>query len=263
MRAALAERQRALVERLLGRPQASDAGLLGLDGVGLERGLRAYRSNAQALADKSLGAVFVRVRQVLGEASFAAMAWSFWRRYPPQSGDLGEWGEALPAFLAEQDGMAPWLCDLARLEWAAHGTERAADSELDAPSLELLGTLEPAQLSLQMRPGLQLLRVLPQAWWWWRGQEGREGQEGQEGYEPAAADAEPVAIVLARKVWRAEAQGLQAGAWALMSALLAGADLEQALQQAFAAEAEFDFSNWLQAALLNGWLRAATRHRRA
>ena len=107
MRAALAERQRALVDSLWGRQQAPEAGILGLDGVGLERGLRAYRSNAQALADKSLGAVFARIRQVLGEASFAAMAWSFWRRYPPQFGDLGLWGEALPAFLMEQDGMDP------------------------------------------------------------------------------------------------------------------------------------------------------------
>ena len=245
---ALAERQQALVDHLLGREQASECGILGMDGVGLERGLRAYRSNAQALADKSLGALFVRIRQVLGEASFAAMAWSFWRRYPPQSGDLGLWGEALPAFLAEQDGMEPWLCDLARLEWAAHCTERAADSALDAASLELLSTQEPAQLSLQMRPGVQLLWVLPQAWGWWLGQQ----PDAAGGY-----DEEPVAVVLARRVWRAEAHRLSAGAWALLSALLAGADLEQALQQALAAETAFDFSNWLQAALLNGWLQAA------
>ncbi|MBT9490749.1 MAG: putative DNA-binding domain-containing protein [Paucibacter sp.] len=250
MRAALAERQRALVDGVLGRKEAVDAGLQGMDGVELERGLRTYRSNAQALADKSLSAVFVRIREVLGEPSFAAMAWSFWRRYPPQCGDLGLWGAVLADFLAEQEGMEPWLCDLARLEWAAHITERAADSALDAQSLALLSALEPAHLGMQMRPGLQLLRLRPQAWWQWLGQQPDAG----------GSEDELVAIVVARRVWRAEAHRLGPGAWALMSVLQAGAHLEQALQQAFAAEAGFDFSAWLQAALLNGWLRAAVSH---
>ncbi|MCV2368805.1 DNA-binding domain-containing protein [Roseateles oligotrophus] len=256
MSAALIARQRALLEALLGRADASSIGLLGLPGVrdeqggaAAQRGLRAYRLNAQVLAAKTLGAVFGRIQQVLGDESFAAMAWSFWRRSPPERGDLGLWGERLPEFLAGQDSMDLWLCDLARLEWAAHIAERAADSELDAASLTLLSEQEPERLSLRMRPGLQLLRVQSTAWALWSGSD-----DAEDDAEDCGAT---VTVVMARKAWRAEGFCLPLGASALMDALLGGANLDQAVQQAFVAEADFDFSAWLQSALLNGWLQGA------
>lgn len=247
MTAILAARQRALVDALLGRADASTVGVQGQAGVALERGLLAYSLNAQALAAKSLGAVFGRVQQVLGDDSFAAMAWTFWRRCPPQHGDLGLWGEQLAGFLSEQDGTPSWLRDLARLEWAAHAAERSADSELDAASLALMTEMEPDRLRLIFRPGLQLLQVEAEAWQAWSG----------------AVSAAPVlSLVIARQAWRAEAHAVSAGDWALMSELHGGADLQQALTQALVAQADFDFSTWLQTALLKGWLLAAElRHK--
>lgn len=255
MTSTLALRQRALVDALLCPDAAPGHGLIGLPGVqsngpgsGLERGLLAYRLNAQAVAAKTLAAVFGRTQAAMGVDEAAAMAWALWRRYPPQQGDLGQWGEALPTFLAEQDGVPQWLCDLARMEWAAHRCERAADSELDADSLALLSEVEPCELRLRLRPGVQLLRVMPLAWALWSQQEPeREPTDGSLG------------LVMARKAWAAQAHVLPEGAWALMSSLLEGLDLDQALQQAFAQQADFDFSAWLQAALLNGWLLGAER----
>ncbi|WP_263535435.1 DNA-binding domain-containing protein [Paucibacter sp. TC2R-5] len=251
MTAALAKRQQALLAALLGRSGGEGSGLVGLPGVrnmpsgsALERGLLAYRLNAQAMAAKALGTVFARTQTALGdEASFAAMAWAFWRRFPPERGDLGLWGGSLAEFLAEQDGMPVWLCDLARIEWAAHCCERAADSELDVPSLALLSELEPQQLHLRFRPGVQLLRVESKAWEQWCDQ-----------IPDTAAQGEAIGLVMARKAWVSQVHAVQPGDWALMSRLLEGADLDQALQQAFAMQAEFDFSAWLQAALLKGWL---------
>ncbi|MCV2355558.1 DNA-binding domain-containing protein [Paucibacter sp. B2R-40] len=254
MTAALVLRQQALLAALLGSSSAEGAGLIGLPGVlsssggtSLERGLLAYRLNAQVMAAKTLGAVFKCTQNALGdEASFAAMAWAFWRRYPPLRGDLGQWGGSLAEFLAEQDGMPQWLSDLARLEWAAHCCERAADSELDAASLALLSVVEPPELRLLFRPGVQLLRVEAQAWALWADQELDDASLGGS-----------VGLVMARKAWRAQAHCLQDGEWALMTSLLEGADLDLAMQQAFAVQADFEFSVWLQAALLNGWLLGA------
>jgi hypothetical protein len=255
MTSALAIRQHALVDALLCTDAAEGLGLIGLPGVqssglgsALERGLLAYRLNAQAVAAKALAAVFGRTQAALGDDEAAAMAWALWRRYPPQQGDLGQWGEALPAFLAEQDGMPQWLCDLARIEWAAHRCERAADCELDADSLALLSEVEPRDLRLRLRPGVQLLRVTPQAWAFWAQQE--------EGSEPAG---DSLGLVMARMAWVAQAHVLSDSAWVLMSSLLEGVDIDLALQQAFAQQADFDFSAWLQAALLNGWLLGAER----
>jgi hypothetical protein len=106
-----------------------------------------------------------------------------------------------------------------------------------------MSELEPDRLGLVFRPGLQLLRVAAEAWQAWSG-------------SPATAF---VTLVIARKAWRAEAHEVQAGDWALMSELQGGADLQRALTQALIAQADFDFSSWLQAALSKGWLLAAER----
>jgi len=223
----LAARQQALLAAISARSDAS--GLAGLPGVegGIERGLLAYRLNAQALSAKTLSSVFPRLREEMGEASFDAMAWAFWRAHPPLRGDLGLWGAELAGFLAEQDGMEAEPCELARLEWACHEAERAADAALDIGSLDLLATQEPSQIGLSMRPGLVLLRQSSGSWLVWRRQ------------------------------WRAESRALPEAEALLMQALLDGVDLESALAAAMEAYALFDFSAWFQTALTEGWLQAA------
>ena len=79
--------QQAFVDTLLGRGDAP-AGL-----IGGERGLAAYRNNLRALAAQALAVPFSRLREALGDDEFASLAWTFWRVHPPESGDLGQWGD--------------------------------------------------------------------------------------------------------------------------------------------------------------------------
>ncbi|MDR7332514.1 DNA-binding domain-containing protein [Roseateles asaccharophilus] len=217
--------QQAFVDALLGRADAPS------ELTGGERGLAAYCNNQRALSAQALAVPFTRVLEALGEDEFAAMAWSFWRAHPPVSGDLGEWGGALAAFLAERAGEDSGLPDLARLDWALHCAERAADAELDAASLSLLGTAAPEDLRLQLRPGVALLAL-------------REG-----------------AVLVWREGWRGRSQALDAPAAAFARAVLDGKNLAGALETAAAVKglaptADFDFGAWLQAALQNAWLQA-------
>lgn len=230
---ALARRQQALVEALLGRGEA--VGLAALPGIegGVERGLSAYRLNAKAVAAKALASVFPRVEQGLGDEQFAAMAWAFWRHAPSERGDLGCWGAALADFLDAQPGMDRALSDGARLDWACHEAERAADAALDAASLDLLATTEPTRVQLVLMPGLRLLRIDAQA--------------------IDLDEASLVPLLVWRKGWRAAQRRLDEGEAVFIEALLRGADLEQALGLA----PNFDFSNWLQTALTERWLQAA------
>jgi len=215
--------QQALVDALLGRGEPP-AGL-----SGGARGFSAYRGNVQALSAQALAVPFARLHEALGEAEFAALAWSFWRAHPPVRGDLAQWGGALEGFLAERAGEGSGLPDLARLDWAIHQAERAADVELDADSLARLGDTAPEGLWLQLRPGVALL----------------------------AQTGGPVLVW--RQGWRGAWQTLPAGEAAFVQALLDGADLGAALEAAavkgFAPEADFDFGAWLQAALRNAWLQ--------
>ena len=220
--------QQALVTAVMTRNDAP--GLAALPGVegGVARGLQAYRVNAQALSAKTLAAVFPQLQGLLGEASFEAMAWAFWRACPPSQGDLAQWGGGLADFLAAQDGMDAAPLDLARLEWALHLAEGAADVELDAASLGLLASVEAAELALRLRPGVQLL---------------------------AGQSTGPL-LVWRDQGGRAHSAALTVAEAALMQALLDGLDLHSALSLA---GSEFDFSAWLQAALREAWLYRAER----
>ncbi|NCT83442.1 MAG: DUF2063 domain-containing protein [Comamonadaceae bacterium] len=215
--------QQALLDALLGRGEPP-AGL-----SGGARGLAAYRGNLVALSARALAPPFGQLRETLGEAEFEALAWTFWRAHPPERGDLGEWGGALAGFLAERAGEASGLPDLARLGWALHRAERAADAVLDAESLTLLGQLPPETLWLRLRPGVALL----------------------------AQTGGPVLVW--RQGWRGQWQALPAAEAAFMRGLLDGASLADALAAAevkgSAAATDFDFSAWLQAALRKTWLQ--------
>jgi hypothetical protein len=214
--------QQAFVDALLGRGDAP-ATL-----TGAERGLAAYRGNLQALSAQALAVAFTRLREELGEDEFASLAWTFWRHHPPESGDLGQWGGALEAFLAERAGEASGLPDLARLDWALHQAERAADAELDVASLNLLGTTPPESLQLLLRPGVALVAQ----------------QAGT--------------TLVWRRGWRGEWQSLSTAEAAFFAALLSGASLAEALDatevKGSASAADFDFGAWLQAALHKAWL---------
>lgn len=215
--------QQAFVDALLGLGDAPAA----LRGG--ERGLAAYRNNLRALSAQALAVAYGRLHEALGEAEFASLAWTFWRHHPPVSGDLGEWGGALEGFLVERAGEASGLPDLARLDWALHGAERAADVSLDADSLQLLGTTPPEQLWLQLRPGVGLL---------------------------AQSDGP---VLVWRRGWRGEWQAVSAVEAAFVRAVLAGVNLAGALEgpgvKGSSPAADFDFGAWLQAALQNAWLQ--------
>lgn len=226
----LLEQQLALVAALSGDGGAPLPGLRGLldDGGGArEAGLLAYRRNAQALADKALAAVFPRLRELLGDAQFAALAWTFWRRCPPQ-GELGGWGRELSGFLAAQPGMDAEPPALARLEWALHEAERAADAALDAGSLELLGNSDPGALWLLPRPGARLLMPERRLVW--------------------------------RRGWRAqwcELTKAEADFWTRL--FVERQSLGTALEGCLSAHPDFDFTAWLPRALGEDWLWAVTR----
>lgn len=156
-----ADRQRQLLSALWRRD--ADAALapwlLG-DATLAQQGLAAYRGNAAAIAERALGAAYPTLRQLVGEASFEPLARAFWHRHPPSRGDLAHWGGELPAFIEADPQLAdePYLADMARLEWAVHRIEHAADAPSVPDGLPWLASEDPSMLVLQFQPGARLLR---------------------------------------------------------------------------------------------------------
>ncbi len=218
------------------------------------RGLLAYRANAGASAERALSAAYPVLRQLLGAPSFAALARTLWQQQPPTHGDLAQFGAALPAFIETAAELAdePYLADCARLEWAVHCCEMAADAPAAPQGLELLADHDPAELHLAMRPGSSLLSSrFPVATLW-----AAHHSDAAQRFEPvrealAAAQAEHAFVW--RQGWRADVLRLDDSDAAFTRALLDDSSLAQALT---GAGDGFDFAGWLTRALQGSWLAA-------
>jgi hypothetical protein len=221
------------------------------------RGLQAYRANAGALAERALIAAFPTVAQLVGAESFAALARALWFAMPPQRGDIGTWGDALPGFIAAAAQLAdePYLADVARLDWAAHCAEQAGECGA-VSGLERLAEADPAHLLLRPAEGLALCRSAhPVASIWLAHRSEAAGRFA--GVREAFASGQGENVLVWRDGFKAAVRVLPEADARFMQALLDGQVLARALD---AAGTGFDFAAWLAQALRQGRLQAVEAH---
>lgn len=262
----LAMQQQALLGALLAPPQgaageARTATLAALVEPAWQRGLAAYRANSHALAERSLRAAYPVVAALVSDDSFAAMARDFWHRHPPVRGDLACWGGALAEFVSHNPQLAdaPYLADVARVEWALHRASGAADAVADPDSFALLSDADPDTVTLRLPAGTE---VIESAW-------------PVASLVTAHLDGEPAIDAVAARVrarqgevalvWR---QGLRArlaactlAEAALIRALADSRTLLAALDAVLAVDPGFDLGAWLPQAVQTGLVTGAARTR--
>lgn len=247
-------RQQMLVRALWGDARPGAVGGWMRDGARFERGLRAYRAHAGALAERALGAAFPTVAQLLGDGSFAKLARAFWHADAPQRGDIAQWGAALPEFVAADAQLAdlPYLADVARLDWAVHRAEQAADGGGAAQGLPLLGAHDPAALRLALAPGTALLASAYPVVTLYHAHRSQAADRFAPAREALAAGRAETALVR-RCGWAAAVSALDVPGARFTAALLAPVSLAQALADA---GDDFAFEPWLIEALQTGLLDA-------
>lgn len=252
--------QQSLLDALFTRPGSMLAGTAlqqlqaQLDPLA-RRGLMAYQANGHALAERSLLAAYPVIAQLIGNESFNALARDLWHHHPPQGGDLARWGDALPAFLATNKQLAdlPCLADVARVEWALHRAASAQDADTDLPSFVRLTSEDPEALTLLLAPGTALITSawpvvsLVTAHTTGEPTLAEAGQRLRAGLGESA--------VVWRQGWRPCVEACPANALGVLQALLAGASLTNALDQA---AGDFDFSDWLTHAVHSGLVTGVT-----
>ena len=258
-----AHRREALRQQLLLRVlwRDADSGVLQgharpLGAHALKAGVAAYRGNAGAVAERALAGTFPTLAELVGDDAAGALARDFWRHHPPARGDLAEWGDALPGFVAASAQLAdePYLADVARLEWQVHLASRAADAPTQAPDLQALAGADPSRLRLRLAPGTALVTSRwPVATIWLAHR------------QPAHDDTRFAAVREAfdsgrgetALVWRDGAHvrmaAIGAADAAFVQALCDHLGLADALD---AAGADFAFDRWLAGALASGLLVA-------
>ena len=255
----LAAQQAALLDALFARPAADAMKNIAAHAIDPgARGLKAYQTNGHVMAESALAAAYPVMAQMVGGDSFADLARALWHAHPPACGDLGRWGDALPAFVANSAQLQdePCLPDVARLEWCLHLGATAPDVARQPDSLALLTQHDPIALALLLAPGCAVVRS---AW-------------PIASIVSAHLDGTPsfaeVGVMLRDQiaqdavVWR---EGFQTrcrlalpGEADVLQMLLRGASLGQALDGAHAAA--LDFSAWFPHAIQTGLVLGVALH---
>ncbi len=252
----LARQQQALLDALFAWPAQS--AIKNVANYAMDtgaRGLKAYQSNGHAMAQRALQAAFPVLEQMLGEDSFADLARALWHAHPPLRGDLGVWGEALPAFLRADAQLRDeaYLPDVAAAEWALHLCAGAADASTDLPSLALLTTHDPQALRVRLAPGCAVVcSAWPLASLLEAHRERTLTMEavGQQLRNAVAQDA-----VVWREGRRPRVRQALPGEAVLLLHLLQGQALAQALDHA----AALDFGAWFPMAVQSGLVLGAAQ----
>ena len=214
--------------------------------------LAAYRGNVFGNCAHALAAAYPIVRKIVGADFFAATAREYARVHPSTSGDLNEYGDTLPAFLAAfpHTRDLPYLPDVARMEWLAHQAYYAADAaSLDPARLaglppERWGALRPV-----LAPGCALLvSDWPLARIW------TVHQDDYASGIDVDLDAGPDRVLVHRPRWTAAVQAIGAGDHRFLAAALENARLGDALEAAAAEDSGFDpataLARWVAAGVV-------------
>jgi hypothetical protein len=256
-----AERQRSLLAALWSDDVIAVAADLPLQAgaVSIERGLQAYRVNAGANAARALEAACPTVCALVGTDDFRRLVREHWTRHAPTCGDLAEWGAELGPWLEAHPALADWpyLGDCARLDWAVHRCERAADAVLDAGSIARLGDTDPQRLHLQLRPGVAVLDSRFPVVMLHEAHRQADPTSALEAVREALLNEVGEAALVARSGWRARVHRVDAATARWTARLLAGDSLAAALGVVTdgADGADFDLAMWLATALREGWLK--------
>lgn len=245
-----AQRQQALMQAILAPATDADS-----------PGLRAHRGHLRVLSGQLLNDTHPSVAAMVGSDTLAQLGWRLWREQPPHSGDLGEWGQALPALLetlvAHEPEWQAWGClpDLARLDGACHLCERAPDAVPDLGTLARLESVPPEQLQIELRPGLQVVASNWPVFSLWQAL-----QAGGDDLPSALRAPTPEAAVVCRGAphqgaapWKAHVQRLAPEhlGWMRQLTQRTPPSLGEMLDTR---DPGFDFTAWLTQALQHGWL---------
>jgi hypothetical protein len=216
--------------------------------------LALYRGNLFAAAKKALGLAFPITVKIIGAEFFEGLAREYVRRYPSVSGDLNEYGEALPRFVAEfahtQD--LPYLPDVTRMEWLAHRAYYAQDAQsFDLVRLASISGSAQGELHPVLAPACALLESRwPVARIW------QVHQDDYAGEFSVDFDAGPERILISRPLFRVEVTSVSAGAFRFLQGAQHGASIAQSLDAALVEEPDFDFAivfpTWVKTGVIVG-----------
>lgn len=228
------------------------AHLRGPHGRDAAAGLAVYRNNAFGNYRAALREAFPVVLRLVGEAFFDRAADDYVHAEPSASGDINLYGGRFGDFLADYPGARElaYLPDAARLDWACHRAFAADEAApLDIARLAEVPAERLGDLRLALHPSASLLASPWPVLAVWR--VNQPGFAGEPSVDLAAGGDR---LLVMRRDREVDLEPLSAAEYALLAALAAGSTLDEALEEALAADASFDFGGHLQRHVAAGTL---------
>ena len=211
--------------------------------AGMPRGFAVYVGNIRGNWTRALAAAYPIVRKIVGEGFFEKLAWDFARAHASTSGDLNEFGERLPDFLAAGSNTRelPYLPDVATMEWLAHRAYYAANPA--ATNVARLAAMDPAdhaRLPIARAPGSALYgSQWPLMRIWTIHQDDYAGDMKVD-FRPRNER-----FLIYRREWRVELAPLAPGDYRFLAEAAHAAALGDALHAAAREDPDFDPANAL------------------
>ncbi|MDR9873771.1 DNA-binding domain-containing protein [Pseudomonas allii] len=202
-----------------------------------------YRNNVHSSLVNALAAAFPVTLQLVGDAFFRAMAGLYAQAHPPTSPLMSEYGSAFACFIEgfEPAASVPYLADMARLERLRVQAYHAADSQpLDQQTVlqALQGQTDLGGLRVRWHPSLATLDSTYAVVALWAAHQTERGLENLDPWQPQSA------LVL-RQGLEVKVFAVNPDAVAFINSLAQGATLENAVEHALEAGAEFDLHQCL------------------
>lgn len=99
-----------------------------------------YRRGVEAKAERALGLSYPTVRALLGQERFEELSIEYLQNHKKTSGDWFDFGREFGHWIGTRDIVetAPYLKDVAQLEWSLAIIERSDYSEVDVESFSLI-----------------------------------------------------------------------------------------------------------------------------
>lgn len=228
---------------------AGDARALADDAKDVARRVAIHRTTIETGLRLTLRSTYPATCRIVGVRTFDTLVSAFVAATPQTNPILACYGDGFPAFIATQSlpTAAPYLADIASLEWARHEAYRAADRPtLDDKALEAIDPDALDALRLALHPATRILSSPFPLHHIWRINQPdvTEVPTIDLSASEAVAVTRPTTHVITRKISRGDA--------ALLQAIADGATLGASVAAAQQAEADFDLETALAAHIVNG-----------
>ncbi len=253
-RQGLLQRQQQLVERIFAfiEPHRSIA-------PDTHQGIRIYQNNLLMTATRALSITYPVIEKMVGKQTLTALAKLLLHRDPPDSGDWAEWGESLAELLTTTElvQQAPYLFDMAQLEWKIHQVSRCPEQAVNLATLSRLTDYDLARVYIRLSPAIALQHSNYPIDALWRAHQTRNDyfQINQRELKKAIQQHQGACLLLIYQQHQvAQLKRVTPQEYRWLQDILAGYSIAELLDQ----HPEFDFVAWFSSAIQENWIEQLT-----